>query len=88
MCSCEVGHQLFGIVQVVAFGIQIGVADPVVEVLDSLFVTPEEFRSFGVTAAAVVEGRIEIIDGDGFYEVIVFFVIASTRKMRSLDIFW
>ena len=75
MRSCKVRHQLFGIVQVVAFGIQIGVADPVIEVLNGFFVAPEEFGSFGIAAAAVVEGRIEIVNRDGLYEVIVFFVI-------------
>jgi len=34
-------HQLFGIIEVIAPGIQVGIADPVIEILDGFLIAPE-----------------------------------------------
>ena len=67
MCCRKRWHKLAGIVQVITFGIEVRIADPVVEIFKSLFISPEEFDPLRITTAGIIVSSIEIIKRDRFY---------------------
>src|SRR5580692_234979 len=68
-------HQLGGIIEIIALGIQVGIADPVIEILERLLVAPEQLYTLRISTPGIVECGIEIVDRHRLDEVFIFLVI-------------
>src|SRR5690349_20233891 len=87
MRSSEVGSYQAGIIKIVSFCVEIGITDPVVEILNAFFISPEEFNSFCITGTIVIVSIIRRINRHGLHQVIIFFVIGFCTEYPVVSSF-
>src|SRR5580765_4523676 len=84
MCCRKTGLQFGGVIQILAFCIQIGIAYPVVEIFKSFFITPEKVDALRITASAIIISSVVVAVWNCFYKIHILFIISLDAEYPVL----
>src|SRR5689334_12850564 len=70
------------VIQIISFGIEVRVRNPIIHIFERLVVAPEELDSLSITISAI--GKVVRVADHIFYQVGVFFIVGFYSESLSV----
>ncbi len=75
MGSSIIRCNLLRIIHKISFGIQVSIADPVIEILERFFVSPEKLDAASIPTTPVIVSEVVVTERNRLNQIFIFLII-------------